>query len=89
MAVPLEDQSPIPLRTIAAPGFPISPYRTALPISNELKIVSVALTEKRGQRATESKVLDSTADRPDYNAAVKLVQTAGREAQRAAAQEES
>ncbi|CAN0202294.1 unnamed protein product [Ectocarpus sp. 12 AP-2014] len=44
------------------------------------QVVSAAQSEKRGQRAAESKVLSSTPDRPDYNTAVKTVQAAGREA---------
>ncbi|CBJ27978.1 conserved unknown protein [Ectocarpus siliculosus] len=44
------------------------------------QVVSAAQSEKRGQRAAESKVLSSTPDRPDYNTAVKTVQAARREA---------
>lgn len=47
-----------------------------------IQIVSVAQAEKQGKRAVESRVLESTPERPDYNRAVKVVQTAGREAQR-------
>ncbi|CAN0160461.1 unnamed protein product [Pylaiella littoralis] len=48
------------------------------------QIVSIAQMEKRGLRGVESRVLESTPDRPDYNRAVKVVQEAGRAAQREA-----
>ncbi|CAM9479525.1 unnamed protein product [Ectocarpus sp. 13 AM-2016] len=44
------------------------------------QVVSAAQSEKRGQRAAESRVLSLTPDRPDHNTAVKTVQAAGREA---------
>lgn len=53
-------------------------------LSNGAKVVSIAQTEKRGMRAVESRVLESSSERPEYNRAVKVVQAAGREAQREA-----
>lgn len=46
------------------------------------QIISFSQTgNKQGKQAAESKVLEFTADRPDYNRAVKVVQTAAQRAQ--------
>eukprot|EP00903_Cladosiphon_okamuranus_P016598 g15311.t1 len=52
--------------------------------NEDWQIVSIAQSEKGGKRAVESRVLESTPVRPEYNRAVKVVEAAGREAQRGA-----
>lgn len=52
--------------------------------AEDWQIVSIAQTESRGKRAVESRVLETTPERPEYNSAVKVVEVAGREAQRGA-----
>eukprot|EP00904_Undaria_pinnatifida_P005540 jgi/Undpi1/2115/HiC_scaffold_12.g05501.m1 len=52
------------------------------------QIVSMSQEAKRGQKAVSSRVLTSTADRPEYNKAIKIIQAAAREAQQGAADDE-
>lgn len=44
------------------------------------QIISISQAEKRGKQAAESRVLESTAGRPEYNKAIKVVQAAARSA---------
>lgn len=48
------------------------------------KIVSVSQEEKRGQKAVASRVITSTADRPEYNKAIQIIRAAAREAEQSA-----
>lgn len=48
------------------------------------KIVSITQEEKRGLKAVASRVLTSTAERPEYNKAIKIIEAAARKAQQGA-----
>lgn len=63
----------------------LRPVRAGWTPRTVVKIVSIAQAEKRGKRAAESRVLESTPERPDYNRVIEVVKAAAREAQRGGA----
>lgn len=77
--------STVPLRRSVPPA-PRGPlFVLALCFDGKIgkQIISMAQTEnKQGRQASESRVLESTAARPDYNTAVKLVQAATQQARK-------